>query len=280
MNTMKKVTLLFPALVLLASCESKQSEQSSAKGSDAPAYEIKGDSVQSQLCVRPDSLCAKASFTYPVFEGNKALTDSIIRASVAASGYLDGESSTEEMKKASPNTVVKDFVAGFDDFITDQRKRFPNEPILGGAWASEVKTEVIRQTPQLTVVSIFSYNYSGGAHPVTFTQYANFTTNGHRINLSELFKPGYEKTLSTVAEKIFRKQEGLKDGDAYGDRYFFTGNAFALNDNFSIQKEGLLFRYNAMEIKSYAEGPTEIMIPYAELKSIIKSDGLLSNPVQ
>ncbi|PQA59760.1 DUF3298 and DUF4163 domain-containing protein [Siphonobacter curvatus] len=277
---MKQVSLFFPLLLLLAACESKKPEQQSVAGADTLAYTIKGDSVRSQLCVRPDSLCARAQFTYPVFEGNQVLTDSLLRHSVAASGYLDNPDATAAQAKASPTQVVQDFVKDFDTFIADQRKRFPNEPVMGSAWETDIRTQVLHQTPQCIAAATLTYNYSGGAHPNTNLVYVNLTPKGHQLTLNELFKPGYEKTLAATAEKLFRTQEGLKAGDPYGEKYFFENNAFALNDNFSIRPEGLLFRYNPYEIKAYAEGPTELLIPYAELTSIINTDGVLKSFVK
>ncbi|MFT4033786.1 MAG: DUF3298 domain-containing protein [Siphonobacter sp.] len=263
-------------LLLLSACESKHSEQTHQQAStiDTLAYQIKGDSARSSTCIRPDSLCATASFLYPVFENKQALTDSILRDAIAYSGYFDGED-PKQLPPTTPKQVVQDFVKGFDEFVNDQKKRFPNEPILGGNWSTEVKARVIRQTSKIICLSVFSFNYSGGAHPITNELYANYTPDGHRINLSDLLKPNYEKQLSTIAENVFRKQEGLKDGDSYAGKYFFPKDAFLLNNNFTIRKEGLLFRYNPYEIKAYAEGPTELLIPFQDIKIILKSDSPL-----
>lgn len=269
---MNKLPLLLPAALLwLSACETKKgSSESAQNGSDTLKYEVSADSVKSKTCIRPDSLCASASFTYPVFPGNKALNDSVLRDALTFSGFFDGESTAEDLSKATPKSAMSDFVGGFDDFVADQQKRFPKEPIMGGVWTNELKAEVLHQTPDVVTVSFFNFTYSGGAHPNTNTSYANYHRDGRKVRLAELFKRGYEPKLAAIAEKIFRAQEGLKDGEAFSDKYFFEGGRFVLNDNFSLRADGILFHYNPYEIKSYAEGPTDLFIPNADLKELRK----------
>ncbi|MBO9639855.1 MAG: DUF3298 domain-containing protein [Siphonobacter aquaeclarae] len=269
---MKKLPLLLAApLLWLAACESKKgSSETSESTADTLHYAVTADSVKSKTCIRPDSLCATASFAYPVFDGNKALNDSILRDVLTFSGFFDGESTPEELKKSTPKSAMSDFVGGFDDFVADQRKRFPKEPIMGGVWTNELKANVLYQTKDMIAVSYFNFIYSGGAHPNTNTSYANYHRDGRKVRLSELFQAGYEPKLAAVAEKIFRAQEGLKAGEPLGEKYFFEGGRFVLNDNFSIRPDGILFHYNPYEIKSYAEGPTDLFLPNAELKALRK----------
>ena len=49
-----------------------------------------------------------------------------------------------------------------------------------------------------------------------------------------------------------------------------------MTDNFALTKDGLKFVYNPYEIAPYAMGQQEIVIPYSELKSLLKPNALLT----
>ena len=51
---------------------------------------------------------------------------------------------------------------------------------------------------------------------------------------------------------------------------------FALNDNFLVTPVGIRFLYNEYEIKSYAEGQTELLIPYNKIKSLLRPQSVVS----
>jgi hypothetical protein len=53
----------------------------------------------------------------------------------------------------------------------------------------------------------------------------------------------------------------------------FPRNKFKLNDNYGFTRDGIVFVFNSYEIASYAEGPTEIIIPYKKIR-----DWLNTNP--
>jgi hypothetical protein len=86
--------------------------------------------------------------------------------------------------------------------------------------------------------------------------------------------------LNNVAEKIFCKVKELKPEDNLEEAgFWFKGNKFSFNENFGIRNEGLVFYFNSYEIAPYAMGPTEIMIPYSEIKNLVKQDGLLNKVI-
>ena len=75
--------------------------------------------------------------------------------------------------------------------------------------------------------------------------------------------------LTYMASTIFRKQEGLSPTQSL-ENYFFENQKFSLNTNFLITKKGLLFYYNSYEIRSYAEGPMELLVPYTAISGLLK----------
>ncbi|WP_324288612.1 RsiV family protein [Pedobacter sp. SL55] len=59
-------------------------------------------------------------------------------------------------------------------------------------------------------------------------------------------------------------------------KYFFTNGKFALPKSFYVSDKGLVFLYNPYEIKAYAEGVTELVIPFSELSGIAKPQTILT----
>jgi hypothetical protein len=59
----------------------------------------------------------------------------------------------------------------------------------------------------------------------------------------------------------------------------FEPGKFKINNNFIIQKRGLLFQFNAYEIGTYLTRPS-VFIPYAQIKDLIKEDGILGKIVK
>ena len=79
-----------------------------------------------------------------------------------------------------------------------------------------------------------------------------------------------------VALFIFRKNEKLSATEPLEERYFFDKGKFALAQSFYVNDKGLVFLYNPYEIKAYAEGYTELIVPFSALKAIAKSNTILT----
>ena len=116
------------------------------------------------------------------------------------------------------------------------------------------------------------YSYLGGAHPNSFLRFSNFDLNsGNKINLSDILIEGYSEELNTIAEPIFRREKELtSEEDLTEAGFWFDDNKFQINNNFAITGEGLIFYYNSYEITAYAFGPTKIIIPYKEIRKLLK----------
>jgi hypothetical protein len=119
-------------------------------------------------------------------------------------------------------------------------------------------------------LSLFSDSYTGGAHPNSSLIYVNYDVFSRKvIKLSDLINPAMMARLTYIASTIFRKQEGLSPTESL-ENYFFENQKFSLNANFLITKKGLLFYYNPYEIRPYAFGPMELLVPYTAISSLLK----------
>lgn len=157
------------------------------------------------------------------------------------------------------------------------KKDVPESP-AGYEWSTNV--QVSFEDVDLLVLTTESYIYTGGAHGLESIVYYNLDLKNNKlIDLKELFMANYKTKLTDVAEAIFRKDEGISQ-TAPLDSYFFENKVFVLNKNFAITTKGLLFTYNPYEIKSYAEGKTNLLVPYSKIKEIIKPDSFISKYIK
>lgn len=139
------------------------------------------------------------------------------------------------------------------------------------SWFIERSGEVKFNKENIFSIDYMEYSYTGGAHPNTYVTFKNFLlTNGEEISLDEIISEDKQQELTKIAEAEFRKMKELSpDADLGQAGFWFENNKFYLNDNFLIGDSSLVFYYNNYEITAYAFGPTELTIPYSELKSII-----------
>jgi len=87
-----------------------------------------------------------------------------------------------------------------------------------------------------------------------------------------------KKKLTKIGEAEFRKLKELTtEADLGQAGFWFENNKFFLNDNFLITDSSLVFYYNNYEITAYAFGPTEIILPYLKIKSLIGQESILNN---
>jgi hypothetical protein len=113
--------------------------------------------------------------------------------------------------------------------------------------------------------------YYGGAHPTTFTTIANFDSKtGAEINLSDIFKEGYEEILYTkLIDKLLEDNDASTIEELCQKGYTLDIDFFITN-NFILGQDSITFLYNRYEIAPYAMGDILISLDYKTLKEIMK----------
>lgn len=266
---MKNLYIVLVAAVGFTACQSEQKAGSSTDTTvteTADQLSFKYDSVKvysKHLLAGTDNAkdTTKAVISYPVFADQKI--NQFIEQKVMNSAN-EGEhyNSYQDFSNA--------FVKNFDDFSKENAA-------YAQTWFMNGKVEVIAQQPDYLSLLYTYINYEGGAHPNSIFTYLNYNPVNHQeILLDSLIRPGSMPALTAIAEKIFRKNEKISATASLKDGYFFENDKFSLNQNFTITKEGLKFLYNPYEIKAYAFGTTELLVPFTALKEIARPNSLLN----
>jgi hypothetical protein len=262
-------TGIFVLLISFMACQSEKKTTDTADTTlsgtaDTLTYSYDSVKVYSKNPLSKDKNVtdtSKAVISYPVF-ANEDVNDFIMKKVLLTAD--SGKNYTTYQAYAA------DFIKGFDDF----QKTDKDSP---QTWFLEIRNDVAAQKPGYLSVKSRFVSYMGGAHPNTVFTYLNYNTaDKQEILLDSLLLPGAMRKLTAIAEEIFRKNEKLSPTASLKDGYFFENNTFSLNRNFTITVEGLKFLYNPYEIKAYAFGTTELLIPFTALKGIAKPNSLLS----
>lgn len=207
---------------------------------------------------KPDSGCTVIKITYPIFSNQPALNDTVI-------AHLTNLFQVSEDKGKSLTQLAKQFMETYH-----KDKRHLPYTLLSQA-------QVVRQDSDLVTLELSGYNFMGGAHGNSINTFINWNTAENApVQLADILTGDYEKPLNIIAEKIFRQQEHLSDTASLKTDYFFSDGRFRLNHNFMITPTGIRFLYNQYEIKPYAAGQTNLVVPYSQIKSLLKPHTVIS----
>ncbi|NGM64012.1 DUF3298 and DUF4163 domain-containing protein [Sphingobacterium sp. SGR-19] len=191
---------------------------------------------------------------FPVFSSE---IDSLVRDVV----FIDGEHNASQ--------VAESFLGGFNEYAEEQ---IESENQAFHAWFRNQNCEVALNVRGFLTLKNAISEYTGGAHGIEIEVWSSYDIqNRKKLALNDLFQDTL--ALQQIVEGYFRKQEQLNDTSSYGSAYFFENETFTLADNFGVTPTGLLFHYNPYEIKSYAEGPTTLTIPYHALADVTTDTG-------
>nr|WP_294948870.1 DUF3298 and DUF4163 domain-containing protein [uncultured Mucilaginibacter sp.] len=213
---------------------------------------------------KADSACTIAKITYPLFNGQNALNDSVKRGLLRIN--FSDNNDTDTTLKMMTDRYFKEY--------TDFKKQNKSEDRF---FTLNTYAKVVNQDSSLLALEYGGYVYEGGAHGADFTEFLNWNPRAKKaIYLKDVLVPGSYPQLTKIAEHIFRKNEKLKDTSSLARDYFFRDDKFALNDNYMFTPVGIRFVFNEYEIKPYAAGQTELLIPWAQIKTLIRPDAVVA----
>ncbi|CAA6809007.1 MAG: Unknown protein [uncultured Sulfurovum sp.] len=142
---------------------------------------------------------------------------------------------------------------------------------------SSLNIKVLSATDKTFTLEGAFYAYLGGAHGMGNTIFINYDSKtGKEIGLKDVFVPNYQKKLKEIVEQEYRIQNHITQSDSLKEKLDWFDNKFLLAKAIGFGEDGLHLAYNAYEIKAYAYGTTNIIVPYTVLKSLIKPNGYLS----
>jgi hypothetical protein len=263
---MRALLLLCFVLMIFASCEFGKPYNAAKQEifKDTVTYTMQKIYQRADDCGdKADSACTVVKVTYPVFKGQSALNDTVTRKlTTLFAVYNKPDSNIAQMAKT--------FLTSYSDFKK-------NNPSSAMYYTMDTYMKVVAQDSALITLEYGGYTFQGGAHGASFKGFVNWDPDKKKaLYLDDILTANYHDTLTKVAETIFRKEEKLKDTSSLARDYFFKDNKFALNENYLFTPSGIRFVYNQYEIKPYATGQTELLIPWAQIKTLIRPNAVVA----
>lgn len=220
-----------------------------------------------------DALCASVKFSYPEIS-------SATKPELATKmNELIKQQLLDQIEGAPSELAATQSLESFaDSFIQDYTQDSNNFT----SWELERSVQIIHNTNTLLTLLFEEFGFTGGAHPFNGSRFIVLNlADAQPVSLEDLMNPGYEAALNVAGEKAFREARQLGEHSSLEeDGFNFANNAFVLNDNYGVNKDGLSFIFNSYEVAPYVMGPTEFTIPYEDIRSLIRSNGLLGSKAQ
>lgn len=148
-----------------------------------------------------------------------------------------------------------------------------SEPVdLKGLNQNSMYVRFISQQYNLATFMIQSYTYAAGAaHGMYHNEYVTFDLSTEkRLALTDILKSNVE---AKVAEQLYDANVN------WLTQHDITREKLKLSDNYYYGSKGIVFVYPLYELASYAEGMTELTLPYLNARDLIKAEYLPSLPV-
>lgn len=245
-SQLSKIIPLIPILtvVALVGCQPKKDSSTTTEKVDIPLIQAKVIAVKipkQKVCLEDG--CTK--YDLQTVETNQKWID---------------EYFVNRMKKAEPNAFAN---------LADQKVKIPaDEPSLS---ENSIYVRFVGQNYNLATFEIQTYSYpAGAAHGMSHQEFVIFDlSNKKHITVSELLKPDMNTKLRD--ELYASNQNWLEDHNIKKDQ-------LQVSDNYYYGVNGIVFVYPLYELASYAEGMSELTLPYYVANKFVKAGYLPSLP--
>ncbi|HAI76303.1 MAG TPA: hypothetical protein DCM08_08640 [Microscillaceae bacterium] len=192
----------------------------------------------------------------------ESATATLLNQAIGAAWHGDKQTPEQEAD-AFINAYKQDFEDAFKGSEIDTLNLF-------FMYESKTVDTCLLNTPELLVLSRFSYIYAAGAHGTYGTDFLNLDVKtGQVISLEQLFKPDFEKLLAVAIEKAIRKSFQIPTGQRLAEYGFWT-DQLPLPDAFGLTREGLRVIYGLYNIAPYAMGEIDVTVSYQEIKALLR----------
>ena len=133
----------------------------------------------------------------------------------------------------------------------------------------ENRVMVMYENAYYITLANYTFSYTGGAHGNYATSLAVIDKqNGQQIKLTDVLNTAGIKLLPVLLEKVARLQYGIKNNLPL-DQNNFLVKKVEPSKNFYITSSGIGFLYAPYEIKSFAEGDVNLLIPFTALNTYL-----------
>lgn len=131
--------------------------------------------------------------------------------------------------------------------------------------------KILNSDKPLATVVLNTSSYLGGAHGASAQTYFNFDlVSKKQVGLDQIIEANQKAKFEKLAHDAF-KTWVIDSKLAESVNEYEQAWKFRLSDNFYLGKQGLILQYGEYDIGPYVVGLPRLMIPYDQLKGVLKS---------
>lgn len=178
--------------------------------------------------------------------------------------------SFEEAQKHFTDSLTESFEKELKEFYdpdNEYKETFAYEYTQKGTVSDKSPEGIIAYTNRIEM-------YTGGAHGGALESYINFNEKtGNIITCGELFGNNQEAVKKLIKEQIIKDNDCKTEEELVEKRSIFSlGDVYISNNNFLIEKDGIMFCFNPYDIAPWSEGFIFAKLSYKELEGLITPD--------
>ncbi len=218
---------------------------------------IPAEYTQNDLPLCESEPCPIINISYLIAEGNREVASKIndeIEQYIVSSLNIgeDSDNVAENMEVAA-----NQFVMAF--------KNDKSEFNFNADYEASLEIAKIFENNRLISLELKSYMYTGGAHGYGAINFKNLDKKtGEELDAEDVFKD--LNALKMLVETKFREKNNIpKDAPINSTGFWFENDEFYLTTNIGFLEEGIVVLYNVYDIASYADGPKELFLSWAEI---------------
>lgn len=134
----------------------------------------------------------------------------------------------------------------------------------------ENRVMIMYENERYITLAHYSYAFSGGAHGNYGTALSTLDKqSGKKLQLSDVVNAAGIKALPAVLEQVARLQYGVKNNNSLDQNYFLVKKIMPA-ENFYVTTAGIGFLYAPYEIKSFAEGEVNLLVPFSAVRTYLQ----------
>lgn len=261
-------------LGLATACQPRQTTETNDAVAAATVYSASAaHSFQTQTLQRQSERCsgdscARISIQTVVAQGGPAPLRDSLNQYVHTYLLRQQLTTNPDADIHRPGNAAELVAAQFlKEYATFQQENEGRGASLG--WELTIASQPIYQTGAFVSLRLNSTGYLGGAHGFNVTTLQSFDSTGRALRLREMVTDTVQ--LRKLTEREFRRVRQLPNTSFEEQGFFTQGQGLPFTENVALTAQGLLMYYNAYEVNAYAFGPTELLLPYAQLQGLLKS---------
>ena len=174
-----------------------------------------------------------------------------------------------------PRQAMQNYADSLQRMFKEEMAEYydPDEEIPFSEYTWFVSGDISKNSrPGCIAYSFYVETYLGGPHGSHDIYYLNIDSKtGRRLSKADVFKPEMEEELLKAITQRLAQDNGCRNREELLEKTGITmlGDIY-VEQNFTLEAEGITFVYNTYEIASYAEGTISVFLPNEELKDFIK----------